>query len=72
MAQYTYIEPTFDTTIDEFDYIPPTNLTDNGPIYLIKEDNVVSEQTFLVEIKATDTVPSDQALDQLRSILTIL
>ena len=58
MAQYTYIEPTFDTTIDEFDYIPPTNLTDNGPIYLVKEDNVVSEQTFLVEIKATDTVPS--------------
>ena len=58
MAQYTYIEPMFDTQIDEFDYIPPTNLPENGPIYIAKQDNVVSEQTFQVVITATDTVPS--------------
>ena len=58
VARYTYVEPTFDTTIDEFDYIPPTNLPENGPIYIAKQDNVVSEQTFLVVITTTDTVPS--------------
>ena len=58
MAQYTYIEPMFDIQIDEFDYSPPTNLPENGPIYIAKQDNVVSEQTFLVVITATDTVPS--------------
>ena len=52
------MEPMFDTSIDEFDYIPPTNLPENGPIYLVKQDNVVSEQTFLVVITATGTVPS--------------
>ena len=64
MAQYTYIEPMFDRTIDEFDFIPPTNLTENGPIYLVKEDNVVSEQTFLVVITTTDTVPSGSGFNQ--------
>ena len=58
MAQYTYIEPMFDTQIDELDYIPPTNLPENGPIYIAKQDNVVSEQMFQVVITATDTVPS--------------
>ena len=30
---------------------------DTGPIYLIKEDGVVSEQTFEVVIQVTNTVP---------------
>ena len=59
VARYTYIEPMFDTSIDDFDYIPPTNLSENGPIYLAKQDNVVSEQTFLVVITTRDTVPSE-------------
>ena len=33
-------------------------MTENGPIYLIKEDNVLSEQTFIVEIQTSDSVPS--------------
>ena len=36
----------------------PTGLPENGPIYLIKEDNVISEQIFLVRIQVTDSAPS--------------
>ena len=36
----------------------PTGRPENGPIYLAKEDNVISEQTFLVSIQITDSVPS--------------
>ena len=64
MAQYTYIEPMIDISIDEFDYTPPTNLPENGPIYIVKQDNVVSEQTFLVVITATDTVLSGSGFRQ--------
>ena len=52
------MEPMFDITIDEFDYTPPTNLPENGPIYIAKQDNVVSEQTFQVVITSIDSVPS--------------
>ena len=52
---YTYMEPQFDTRIDEF-FIP--NPGDSGPIYLAKENNVVSEQTFLISVQVTDSAPS--------------
>ena len=51
------MEPMFDTDIDQF-YESPTGLTVNGPIYLAKENNVTSEQTFLLSIQATDSAPS--------------
>ena len=41
--------------IDEF-FFPPNNLKAYGPIFLIKENNVTSEQTFLIVIEVTGSV----------------
>ena len=54
---YTYEEPQFDEFIDEF-YVSRTGRPENGPIFLVKEDNVTSEQTFLVSLQVTDSAPS--------------
>ena len=51
------MEPMFDSDIDQF-YESPTGLPVNGPIYLAKENNVTSEQTFLLSIQVTDSAPS--------------
>ena len=51
---YTYMEPMFEELIDQF-YSSPTGLPVNGPIYLVKENNVISEQTFLVSIQVEDS-----------------
>ena len=56
---YTYMEPLFDTRIDQF-FIP--NPGDSGPIYLAKENNVISEQTFLISVQVTDSAPSGTAI----------
>ena len=53
---YTYNEPLFDRLIDE-DFIPPNNLTAYGPVYLIKENNVMTEQLFIIVIQVSDAVP---------------
>ena len=56
--RYTYMEPDdFDEVIDT-NFVSPTNLTANGPIYLAKEDNVQSEQTFRTIVRVTSSVPS--------------
>ena len=47
----------FDEFIDQF-FMSPTGLPVNGSIYLAKEDNVTSEQTFLLSIQVTDSAPS--------------
>ena len=54
---YNYTEPLFKETIDEF-YVSLTGRPENGPIFLVKEDNVTSEQTFLVSLQVTDSSPS--------------
>ena len=54
---YTYTEPQFDTLVDQFTPIPPGR-PESGPIYLLKENNVISEQTFLVAIQVTDSASS--------------
>ena len=36
----------------------PTGRPENGPIFLVKENNVTSEQTFLVSFQVTDSAPS--------------
>ena len=54
---YTYDEPVFEEPIDEF-FPSPTGRPENGPIFLAKEGNVISEQTFLVSIQVTDSAPS--------------
>ena len=53
---YNYTEPLFKETIDEF-YVSLTGRPENGPIFLVKEDNVTSEQTFLVSLQVTDSAP---------------
>ena len=50
------MEPHFDEVIDST-FVSLTNLTANGPIYLAKEDNVQSEQTFRVIVEVADSVP---------------
>ena len=52
---YTYTEPLFDTRVDQF-FIPSPG--DSGPIYVAKENNVISEQTFLISVQVTDSAPS--------------
>ena len=63
---YTYTEPQFDEFIDQF-FVSPTGRPENGPIFLLKENNVTSEQTFLVSFQVTDSAPSGSqsaAIDQ--------
>lgn len=52
-----YTEPQFDEFISE-SFQSPTGRPENGPIYLVKENNVISEQTFLVSTQVTDSAPS--------------
>ena len=40
----------------------PTGLPVNGPIYLVKENNVISEQTFPVFVQVTDSAPSGTSI----------
>ena len=58
---YTYMEPMFDELIDQF-YFSPTGYPVNGPIFLIKENNVISEQSFLLSIQVTDSAPSGTSI----------
>ena len=52
LANHTFIEPQFRSTINEsFDASSVESSSISGPIFLVKEDNVTSEQTFLVNIK---------------------
>jgi hypothetical protein len=47
--------------------VSPTGRPENGPIFLVKENNVISEQTFLVSFQVTDSAPSgtqSAAIDQ--------
>ena len=38
-------------------FVSPTKLIPDGPIYLAKEDNVESEQTFRIIVQVADSVP---------------
>ena len=46
----------FEEIIDIF-FESPSGLPVNGPIYLAKENNVTSEQTFLVVVQVSRSVP---------------
>ena len=59
---YTYMETEFDKFINAT-FEPPTNLTTHGPIYLAKENNVQSEQTFDIVIQVIDSVPSGESIN---------
>lgn len=53
------MEPEFVEQVINESYIPPTNSKDSarGPIYLAKENNVISEQTFAVVVDFANKVP---------------
>ena len=53
---YTYTEPQFDEVINEV-YVSLTGRPESGPIFLVKENNVISEQTFLISLQVTDSPP---------------
>ena len=56
------MEPEFDEVIDST-FVSSTNLTAHGPIYLAKEDNVQSEQTFRIAVQVADSVPSGENIN---------
>ena len=45
------MEPEFEETIDQ------SFAEDSGPVYLVKQDGVISEQTFIVVVQMTSSVP---------------
>ena len=49
----------FEEQIDEF-FEPPPNSTISGPVFLLKENDVVSEQTFLIVIEVSEATPPNQ------------
>ena len=49
----------FEETIDQF-FEPPANSTISGPVFLLKENDVVSEQTFLIVIEVSEATPPNQ------------
>ena len=55
---YTYMEPIFEETIDEH-FNPKLNLPEHGPIYITKENDMSTEQTFLIYIHTSASVPTD-------------
>ena len=61
LPSYTYMEPMFEEAIDTF-FEPESGLSVNGPIYLAKENNVTSEQTFLVVVQISHSVPQGQSI----------
>ena len=61
LPSYTYLEPMFETDIDMF-FESPSGMPVNGPVFLAKEDNVTSEQTFLVVVQVSSSVPPEQSI----------
>ena len=55
MPSYTYNEPMFIEIIDSF-FMSPNNSTAYGPVYLIKENGVRTEQIFGIVIRVSDRV----------------
>ena len=51
----------FEEAVDNF-FEPESSLLVNGPIFLAKENNVTSEQTFLVVVQVSSSVPQGQGI----------
>ena len=41
-------------------FIPPANSTISGPVFLLKENDVMSEQTFVIVIQVSEATPPSQ------------
>lgn len=52
------MEPVFEETIDKL-FIPKLNLPEHGPVYITKENDTSTEQTFLVYVHTSTSVPTD-------------
>ena len=61
LSRYIYVEPMFEELIDSF-FEPESGLPVNGPIYLAKENNVISEQTFFVAVQVSSSVPPGEMI----------
>ena len=61
LSRYIYMEPVFEETIDTF-FEPESGMPVNGPIYLAKENNVISEQTFFVVVQVSSSVPPGEMI----------
>ena len=57
LPSFTYNEPLFEEIIDQF-FVSPNGLIEYGPVYLIKENNVTTEQIFDIAIQISDAVPA--------------
>ena len=57
LSRYTYTEPQFEEFIDEF-YVSPVERPESRPIFIVKHDNVTTEQAFQLEFQFMDSVPS--------------
>ena len=53
------MEPILAVTIGQF-FRPPANSTISGPVFLLKENDVMSEQTFLIVIEVSELTPPNQ------------
>jgi hypothetical protein len=61
LSRYEFLEPEFEEFIDEF-YIPESGLLINGPVYLAKENNVTTEQTFQIIIQISNVAPPGEGI----------
>ena len=54
----------FEEIIDQF-FVPPENSTISGPVFLLKENGVMSEQTFLIVIEVSEaTLPNQNNINR--------
>ena len=53
------MEPIFAETIDEL-FLPPADSLVSGPVFLVKENDVISEQTFFIIVEVVEATPSNQ------------
>lgn len=61
LPRYEFLEPQFEEFIDEF-FVPESGLPINGPVYLAKENNVITEQTFQIVIQISNVAPPGEGI----------
>ena len=61
LARYEFLEPQFEEFIDEL-FVPDSGLPINGPVYLAKENNVITEQTFQIIFQISNVAPPGEGI----------
>lgn len=62
LSRYEFLEPQFEEFIDRF-YEPESGLPINGPVFLAKENNVTTEQTFQITFQISNVGPPGEGID---------